>query len=88
MLATLSPETWKALETLATHPADAHLLRRVQPLLWEVSARLQATRQLVCKWVVHFRTSSTLTWLPTSRQASAAVVPAWCMGSLIHSSWQ
>jgi transposase len=66
-LVTLSPEEWEALETLAAHTTDAHLLRRAQALLWldegetvpEVAERLRVTHQAVYKWVAHFRTYST-----------------------------
>ena len=67
-LLTLSPEEWEALERLAAHPTDVHRLRRAQALLWldegervrEVAARLRVTRQVVYKWVAHFRMRSTL----------------------------
>jgi transposase len=67
-LLTLDPGEWKALETLAAHTPDAHILRRAQALLWldegetvpEVAARLRVTRQAVYKWVARFQTHSAL----------------------------
>jgi len=62
-LLTLSPEAWDALETLAAHPPDAQLLRRVQALLGldegetvpEMAARRRVTRQAVYQGVTHCR---------------------------------
>jgi transposase len=67
-LLTLNLREWKALETLAAHTTDAHILRRAQALLWldegetvpEVAARLRVTRQAVYKWVACFQTRSAL----------------------------
>jgi transposase len=67
-LVTLDPEAWDALETLAAHTTDAHLLRRAQVLLWlaegetvsEGAERLRITRQAVYKWVGHFQRRRTV----------------------------
>lgn len=64
----LNLREWKALETLAAHTTDAHMLRRAQALLWldegetvpEVAARLRVTRQAVYKWVACFQTRRAL----------------------------